>query len=130
MRHRRGPSLSEAQLEIMNIVWQGGEVRVADVWKELLARHGLARNTVQTMMKRLEDKGFLRHRADGKTFYYTAAERRRRTLRQLVSTLVDSAFGGSASELVMALLDQRGVGKHEAERIRKMIDKAVNGRKP
>ena len=49
--------LSEAQLEIMNLVWDHGEVTVVDVWKALTLRRKVARNTIQTMIARLEEKG-------------------------------------------------------------------------
>ena len=54
------PPLSEAQLEIMSVVWDRGEVTVADVWKALCTRRKVARNTVLTMLTRLEEKGWLK----------------------------------------------------------------------
>ena len=63
-RSSRAP-LSGAQLEIMQVVWDGDGVIVADVWKRLSANRPIARNTVQTMMTRLEKKGWLRHREAG-----------------------------------------------------------------
>ena len=59
------PPLSEAQLEIMNVVWDRGEATVAEVWKALAARRKVARNTVQTMIARLEERGWLKRRGDG-----------------------------------------------------------------
>ena len=118
------PALSEAQLEIMHVVWEGGEVTVTDVWTVLAGRRRVARNTVLTLMDRLEKKGWLKRRADGQTHYYTAAAPRMATLNQVVSRLVDAAFAGSAEALVLALLEGRGVSAEEARRIRKLIDDA------
>lgn len=118
------PPLSEAQLEIMHVVWDGGEVTVTDVWTELARRRPVARNTVLTLMDRLEKKGWLRRRADGQTHYYTAAAARTATLGQVVHRLVDAAFAGSADALVLALLEGRGVTDEEARRIRQLIDRA------
>ena len=70
------PALSEAQLEIMQIVWQGDEVTVTVVWSELAKRRAVARNTVLTLMDRLEKKGWLKRRAEGQTHYYRAASSR------------------------------------------------------
>jgi predicted transcriptional regulator len=67
------PQLSETQLEIMNIVWRAGEATVGEVWKALAVRRKVARNTVLTLMERLEKKGWLRRRADGHVFRYAAA---------------------------------------------------------
>jgi predicted transcriptional regulator len=116
--------LSEAQLEIMNLVWDAGEVTVADVWKALSARRGVARNTVQTMLTRLEERGWLESRADGHAFRYRAAVPRRSVQGILVRRLLDSAFGGSAEGLVLALLEGREISRAEARRIRAMIQKA------
>ena len=123
------PALSEAQLEIMHVVWDGGEVTVTDVWTVLARRRPVARNTVLTLMDRLEKKGWLKRRADGQTHYYTAAVPRATTLGQLVRRLVDAAFAGSAEDLVLALLEGRGVSDEEARRIRRLIDDVQARRK-
>lgn len=125
------PALSEAQLEIMQVVWDGGEVTVTDVWSVLAGRRAVARNTVLTLMDRLEKKGWLRRRAEGQAHYYTAAAPRAATLGQVVHRLVDAAFAGSADALVLALLEGRGVSDEEARRIRQLIDNARGkGKKP
>ena len=118
------PQLSEAQLEIMNVVWRAGEATVGEIWKALAGRRKVARNTVLTLMERLEKKGWLRRRVDGHVYRYSAAVGREATLGKIVGRLVDTAFDGSTEGLMMALLDERGVTPAEAERIREMIDKA------
>ena len=122
--------LSEAQLEIMNLVWDRGEVTVAEVWKALAARRKLARNTVQTMMVRLEEKGWLSSQTEGHAFRYRAAVPREAVQGMMVRRLLDSAFGGSAEGLVMALLDGRGISRAEADRVRALIQGAEEARKP
>jgi predicted transcriptional regulator len=112
----------------MNVVWDRGKATVAEVWEELSRQHGLARNTVLTLMTRLEEKGWLGHEEEGAAYRYFARRRREATLRGLVQQLVDTAFAGSADSLVMALLEGRGVSADEAERIRTMIDQSEGGR--
>jgi predicted transcriptional regulator len=125
------PALSEAQLEIMHVVWDGGEVSVTDVWTVLARRRAVARNTVLTLMDRLEKKGWLKRRAAGQTHYYSATAPRAASLGQVVRRLVDAAFAGSAEDLVLALLEGRGVSDEEAQRIRQLIDDARRrGKKP
>jgi predicted transcriptional regulator len=118
------PPLSEAQLEIMNLVWEHGEVTVAEVWKILAERRKVARNTVQTLLLRLKEKGWLRSRTDGHAHRFRAAVPREATVRTMARRLVDLAFGGSTEGLLAALLGQRGVSPEEAERIRALIDQA------
>src|ERR1017187_1500129 len=102
-------SLTPAQLEIMNLFWEQGELGVAQVWKLLGERRDVARNTVQTMLTRLVEKGWLIVRAEGNAFYFQASRPRESTLRGMVSQLVDTAFGGSPTGLVMALLEDRRI---------------------
>lgn len=121
---KRATGLSPAQLELMQIVWERGEVTVSDVWKELSQSRTIARNTVQTMMVRMEDKGWLAHRPSGQTFIYSAAAPRKRKLSKTVWEMVDSLFAGSAEDLVSALLSERGLSKQQADRLREAIDAA------
>jgi BlaI family transcriptional regulator, penicillinase repressor len=118
------PPLSEAQMEIMSVVWERGEATVADVWKALAARRRVARSTVLTMLVRLEEKGWLLCDQDGHAFRYRAAVPRAATMGTVVRRLVDTAFGGSAEGLFLALLHGRGISKEEARTIKKMIDGA------
>jgi BlaI family transcriptional regulator, penicillinase repressor len=123
------PPLSEAQMEIMNVVWDRGEVTVADVWKAVASRRKVSRNTVLTMLTRLEEKGWLSCDEEGHAFRYCATVPRDVTLGTMIGRLVDTAFGGSAEGLVMALLHGRGVSREEARRIRTMISRA-EGKEP
>ena len=95
----------------------------------LADRRKVARNTVLTMITRLEEKGWLCRDDAGHAFRYRAAVPREATLGTMIRRLVDTAFGGSAEGLVLALLHGRGVSKEEARRIRTMIERA-EGKKP
>src|SRR5882724_11291081 len=117
------PPLSEGQWEIMQAVWDGGDVTVADVWKALSARRPVARNTVQTLMTRLAEKGWLRSRADGNTYHFRASIPRSKAIKGAVRRMVDTVFGGSAEGLVHALLSG-GVSTEEAARIRELIERS------
>lgn len=124
------PPLSEGQMQIMNVVWDHadrGGATVGDVWEALSARRRVARNTVQTLLVRLEEKGWLTHQVEGSAFRYLPKQPRATVLRRLVRRLVDTAFAGSAEGLVMALLQGRDVSRAEAARIRAMLDAAERG---
>ena len=120
-RHKK-PGLSDAQLEIMAIVWEQGDVNVADVWRALSKRRKVARNTVQTMLVRLEEKGYLQHRAVGNAFVYSATAERQTTIRSLLRSLLDSAFQGSTEGLMMALLEESPPSEEELKRIRRKLN--------
>ncbi|HVA46197.1 MAG TPA: BlaI/MecI/CopY family transcriptional regulator [Pirellulales bacterium] len=116
--------LTVTQREIMEVVWELREATVSQVRQELVKRRDVARNTVQTMMVRLEEKGWLVHREEGRTFLYSAARPRSVSLGAKVVQLVDRFFAGSPEDMVTALIEYRGLSPAEAERIRMMIDQS------
>jgi BlaI family penicillinase repressor len=118
------PELTPAQREIMEIVWERGEVSASEVRRALSQTRAVARNTVRTLLERIEEKGWLTHREDGRTFVYSAAQPRQATIGQKVGEIIDRVCGGSAEALVTALLDYRGLSSGELERIREMLAKA------
>ena len=122
------PPLSAAQLEVMNIVWERGETSISEVWQELRQRRKIARATMQTVITRLEEKGWLRHREIGQTFIYSSLFSKDSVQGRLVNNLLDTAFGGSLEGLVWALLKNREVSPAEARRIQLMIDDAKKKR--
>ncbi len=118
------PPLSEAQLEILNIVWDQGRATVGQISKALASRRSVSRSTVSTMVTRLEEKGWLRHRVIGGTFLYSATYSREKVLPRLVRRLVDAAFQGSAEGLVLTLLQGGHLSAEDLERIKAMLEKA------
>jgi BlaI family transcriptional regulator, penicillinase repressor len=121
--------LSPAQQELMEIVWREGEVSASEVGKILLPKRRLARNTVRTLLLRMEEKGWLTHREVGRTHRYRAAVPREMSIGKKVVELVDTLCGGSPEALMTALLDHRGLTDAEAKRIREMLDSARQKKK-
>ena len=124
------PPLSDSQFEIMDVVWKKSETTVGEVWTELSSRRTIARNTVQTMMTRLEEKGWLGHRTDGNTFYYRATQPAKAARKRLIRRLVDTVFHGSTEGLLMAILEQQSLSEDEAARIRKLLDTKTKRKRP
>jgi predicted transcriptional regulator len=115
------PPMSDAQREIMEIVWERGEAGVGEVWRALSQRRSVARNTILTLITRLVAKGWLVPRREGNAFRYTAAFPKEAAQAEEVRRLVDTVFDGSAEGLVMTLLERGGLSSAEANRIRQMI---------
>ena len=103
-KHSASP-LTDTQREIMEVVWELGGATVSDVQTRIAARREVARNTVQTLMVRLEEKGWLRHVEQGRKFIYSAARPRTTSLGARVAHMVDFLFGGSPEQLVNAWLE-------------------------
>ncbi len=122
------PPLSAAQMEVMEVVWDRGEATVGEIWRALAERREIARNTVQTTVTRLEQKGWLGHRDEAGAFRYRASHPRGAAVGGLVRRLVDTAFAGSVSGLVMALLEDHRLSREEADRLRALIDRSEDDR--
>ena len=123
-RHDELPALSDVQLEIMNIVWERAACSVSDVWKVLSERRGVARNTVHTLIARLEDKGWLQRGEEDGRLVYSATVSRESNQQRSVRWLVENVFDGSPEGLVLTLLNEKTISRKEAERIRALIAKA------
>jgi len=116
--------LSRAQREVMEIIWDLGEAGVAEVVRELNKSRPAARNTVRTLLERMEEKGWLTHRAEGRSFIYAPTVDREESLGERVRDMVEKACGGQPEKLMMALMDYRGLSDEESSRIRQLLDQA------
>ncbi len=121
------PALSEVHWEIMNLIWEREESSVADVWKVLTERRGVSRNTVQTLIVRLEEKGWLKHRDGDSGYLYSPTVSRVDSQRSSVQRMIETVFDGSSEGLVLNLLNGGSLSDDEANRIRQIINAA--GRK-
>jgi predicted transcriptional regulator len=97
------------QLEILQVLWARGEALVADVHAALAARRKVALTTIATLLRRMERKGFVAHRVDGRQFVYRAKQTEAGTRAALVDDLTERLFAGNPAALVSHLLDVRRV---------------------
>jgi predicted transcriptional regulator len=111
-------------LEILKVLWEQGASSVRIVYKHMLAAQpagkDLAYNTVQTLLRLMEDKGLVTHRVDGRAFVYEAAYSR----EQSASRFLDRVFDGAASELVLSLIRSERVPTDELDRLQQLINDA------
>src|SRR5215831_9720031 len=113
----RKPSevFTDKELEIMNVVWQIGEATVKDIQQRLPGEQHY--NSVLTIIRVLERKGHLVHRAEGKTYFYSAGESREKAGAKLLQRLVDQVFGGSAASAVLNLVEAGDLTKEDLDQI-------------
>ena len=117
--------LAEGQLEIMEVVWEGGEVNRRRGVEGPRRAASVARNTVQTVLQRLKDQGWLHSTTDGHAHRYRGPPSRAGPRCGTCSSgLVDVVFAGSTEGMMASLLDRRKVSPEEAARIRALIDQA------
>lgn len=113
--------LTPAQLELMQLVWERGEVSASDAHEALAARRPVAPTTVMTLLQRLEKRGWLVHRVEGRAHVYRAAKDKQRSVGAILRRLRDVAFGGSIESLVASLLDAGDVSADEIRRLKKRL---------
>ena len=116
--------LGELQLAIMRVLWDRGEAAAADVHEALAAERGLALTTIATMLRKMEDKGVVAHREQGRTFVYKATVRSEQVHRRMVGDLVASLFDGDPLELVNHLVREGEIDLGELDELRKRVAEA------
>ena len=125
MSKNKLPPLSDAQHEVMTVVWELEKCSASQVWKVLEKRRSISRNTVHTLLVRLEEKGWLKRNVVDGSVLFSPSVSRSVTQQQCVRRMIDTVFDGSAEGLVLALLNQSTVSKEESDRIRKLINEAT-----
>lgn len=120
MARKKSPNLTEAELRLMDVLWEKGPSTVADVADALPRDLGLAYNTVLTTLRILEDKGYIRHTKskEGRAFVYTPVVGRKEASRSAVHYLLSRFFRNSPEALVLNLLEDEELSEKELQRIR------------
>jgi predicted transcriptional regulator len=116
--------LGDLQLAIMRVLWQLGEATVTDVYTALLEDRGLAPTTIATMLKKMEDKGVVEHRADGRKFIYRPTVTEDQVTRGMVADLTERLFGGNSVALVSHLISRGEIRQDELSELERMIHAA------
>jgi predicted transcriptional regulator len=115
-------TLTEAELRIMNVLWQRGSGTVQQVLDGLPPKLALAYNSVLTTIRILEKKGYVEHKKDGRAHVYAPIVQRTDATRSEISNLVSRFFKNSHEQLVLNILEDRGVDSGELDRLRKMLE--------
>ena len=130
MPRRKSSTLTQLELEIMQIVWKEGETTVKDISDSLRqSGHPLALPSIRTMLSILEHKGYVKRQRGGRSHVYRAIVSGEQAQRRILKDIIDRAFDGSASGLVAALVNCQMVSKGEIEEARRLIEKREKGGK-
>ncbi len=123
------PRPTEAELEILTVLWSRGPSTVRDVHETIARRKPGQYTTVLKLLQIMTEKGLVRRDEKQRAHVYEAARPREWTQRQLAGDLLDRAFGGSASSLVLGALESRRASRSEIDEIRKLLDGYEGGKK-
>ena len=113
--------LSDLQLSVMRVLWDKGEASAAQVQQALERTRRLAITTVSTLLARLEKKGVVNHRADGRTFVYRPRVSELEMRRRTISSVIRNLFRGNPSEVVGQILSERDVSEEDLFRMKELI---------
>ncbi len=113
--------LSELEHLVMDLVWSLGSATADRIREALAAQRRLKESTVRTILRRLEEKGYVEHRVDGRTYVYTGVEAPRNVAIAAVRQLIDRFCGGSAEELLVGMVDSEILDGEELRRLAQRI---------
>jgi predicted transcriptional regulator len=117
-------TLGELQHAIMRVLWARDEATVAKVHEALFDERGLAPTTIATMLRKMEDKGIVDHRVEGRHFVYRATVSEDAVRSTMVSELLDRLFEGDPAALVSHLVADHDIDEAEVDRLRTLLDHA------
>lgn len=118
--------LSDLQLDLMRVLWRSGELSVAEV-TEALADRDLAHTTVATLLTRLEKRGVVEARRDGRVLAYRASVSEAQVRRNMVSSLIAQVFRGDPKALLAHLVSEREVAPGDLEQVRALLKRDDDG---
>jgi predicted transcriptional regulator len=119
---KKSSSLTDAELRLMEVVWEKGKATVAEVVEELPKDVPLAYSTVLTTLRILENKGYLRHTKDGRSFVYQPVVKREQARQNALTHLLRRFFEDSPELLMLNLMERGEISARELARLRKRIE--------
>jgi predicted transcriptional regulator len=114
MRHGQ---LTELQQAIVDLIWKAGASTVEQIREGLAPRHELKDSTARTLLRRLEERGYLTHTVDGKVFVYRAALPPRSLAARSVRQLIDRFWAGSAEQFLAGMVDEKVLTRAQIQKL-------------
>jgi predicted transcriptional regulator len=118
---KKSPTLTEAELRLMEVLWQKRRATIADV-TESLPPPPIAYNTVLTTMRILEQKGYVSHEEEGRAYVYSPLVEREEAAQSAVGLLLNRFFGNKSAELALKLIENERPGEAELQRLKTLIE--------
>jgi predicted transcriptional regulator len=115
--------LTDLQQAILDFIWEQGPVSADDVRQALQPKHQLKDPTVRTMLRRLETRGYITHRAEGKVFMYRARVHSRSVAAGVVKNIIKRFCAGSAEQFLLGMVDEKVFSMEEIQRLARKAGK-------
>ena len=123
MAENKRPAMSAAETEVLRLVWESQQATVQQVYDALPPNRRVTYVTIATLLRRLEEKGYLKHRVHGKAFVYAPAAKKEDVIRRTISDLVERLFGGNPVPLMQHLAQHSGISDEDIERLKELAKK-------
>ena len=120
MTRKKLPALSPSETEILRLVWHLGTATVQEVCDNLPARRKIAYATVQTLLRRLEKKGYLKHNIRGKAHVFFPTIKREAVIKRSVGDFLERLFGGDPVPLMQYLAEHGKIDADDIERLKEL----------
>jgi BlaI family penicillinase repressor len=114
-------NLSNLEHLVMEVLWKRGPATAEDVRLALEKKHSMKESTTRTILKRLEDKGYVRHRVEGRTNIYSGLEPKSNVAASAVRRVIDRLYGGSVEELLVGMVDNEVIDGQELANLARKI---------
>ena len=121
MARKKSSTLTEAELRLMEVLWDKGRATVAEV-TEALPPPPLAYNTVLTTMRILEQKGYVKHEEDGRAYVYQPLVERHEAANSAVGNILQRFFGNKSGALALRLVEENRPSDEELQRLKRLIE--------
>ena len=121
LRARVRTPLTDLEHDVMRVVWTSGPCSVEAVHQVVARTRDVKETTVRTLLRRLEQKGYLRHEIDGRAYIYQAVEASRSLAARAVRQIIDRLCHGSVEELVSGMVDAKVLTKSELKRLEAVV---------
>ena len=118
---KRPKGLGEVEQMVMDNVWAHGPCRAESCREALAATRPMKDSTVRTILRRLEQKGFVAHEIEGRTYIYRATEARQNVAVRAVKSIIDRFCGGSAEELVVGMVNSAVIDRNLLDRLARKV---------
>lgn len=122
-------NLGDVEQAVMDYVWSHGPCSSEACREALADSRPMKESTIRTVLRRLEEKGYVTHELSGRTFIYRAAEARQNVAVRAVKNIIDKFCGGSAEELVIGLVDNQVLDPKQLQRLTRMVAEAAESAK-
>jgi predicted transcriptional regulator len=123
LRNSTTHTITELQQAILNYIWSQGSATAEKVREALLPRHPLKDSSVRTLLRRLEERGFLSHKVEGKVFVYQAKVPSRSVAARAVQHIIDRFCAGSVEQFLAGMVDEKVLSVEELERLARKVKK-------